>query len=75
MDEGCGFALTGLHGTNGIAIGANGTIYAADSLAGRIEVFERQGDNSLVHADSINTSGHIVKLACAEIQILSRTSA
>ncbi|EAU91102.2 serum paraoxonase/arylesterase [Coprinopsis cinerea okayama7 len=53
VDEGCKFAIQGMHGNNGIAQAPNGTIYVVNSLHGALNVLERQADNTLVLTDVI----------------------
>ncbi len=53
VDSGCRIAISGLHGTNGIARAQNGSVYVGSSKAGQIRVYEEQNDQSLVLTDII----------------------
>ncbi|KAF8135716.1 hypothetical protein EV363DRAFT_1212460 [Boletus edulis] len=57
-DEGCKFAYTGLHSSNGIVKGTNpgnDTFYVGDSVLGDVTVLERQSDNTLALTEVIKT--------------------
>ncbi|PFH49773.1 hypothetical protein AMATHDRAFT_4627 [Amanita thiersii Skay4041] len=54
-DVGCKFAITHMHGNNGIAKASNDTIYVANSIGGGMYILERQRDNSLIVAEYIKT--------------------
>lgn len=53
--DGCKIVAEGLVGVNGIAKGKDGKYYVASSTSGRVYVFDRQADNSLVLEDEIST--------------------
>ncbi|KAI0256143.1 serum paraoxonase/arylesterase [Lactifluus subvellereus] len=53
VDDGCKIAISGLHGSNGIARAPNGTVYVANSKFGEIRVLEEQSNYSLVLTDAI----------------------
>ncbi|KAJ4490542.1 hypothetical protein J3R30DRAFT_96631 [Lentinula aciculospora] len=54
LDRGCKIVASGLHANNGIAkTNTNDTVYVASNLGGKISVFERQVDNSLVLLDVV----------------------
>jgi len=53
VHSGCRIAISGLHGTNGIARAQNGSVYVGSSKAGQIRVYEEQTDQSLVLTDII----------------------
>jgi arylesterase / paraoxonase len=56
IDNGCKFAITGTHhGSNGIAVAPNGTVYVADSIYGGVSFLEPQADNTLVVSESVKT--------------------
>jgi arylesterase/paraoxonase len=55
IDDGCKSAITGTHGSNGIAAAPNGTVYVADSLYGGVLFLEPQADNTLVVSESVKT--------------------
>ncbi|KAH9484989.1 Serum paraoxonase/arylesterase 2 [Psilocybe cubensis] len=63
LDQGCKFARTRTHSSNGIARANNGTLYIADSTFGDITVLEAQVDNTLVVVDSIPTELVVDNLA------------
>lgn len=64
VDHGCKFALRGLGFPNGIARGANETVYVVDSPGGLINVLELQEDNTLSFIDSIVLGlSHFLKLS------------
>ncbi|PPQ93825.1 hypothetical protein CVT25_013534 [Psilocybe cyanescens] len=63
LDQGCKFARSKTHSSNGITRAANGTVYVADSLFGGVTVLEGQVDNTLVVVDSIITELVIDNLA------------
>jgi len=54
VEDGCKFAITGMHASNGIARAQNDTFYVANVLGGPLSVLERQDDNSLVLTDLIS---------------------
>lgn len=57
-DQGCKFAYTGLHASNGIVKGTspgNDTFYVADCVLGDVTVLERQSDNTLALMEVIKT--------------------
>ncbi|KAF9070632.1 calcium-dependent phosphotriesterase [Rhodocollybia butyracea] len=53
LDRGCKKASPDLTTANGIAGASNGTVYVAQSMLGKIAVFERQADDSLLLTDEI----------------------
>ena len=53
LDEGCKYAIQGMHGNNGIAQAPNGTVYVVDSLHGALSILEKQADHTLVLTDYI----------------------
>ena len=55
IDDGCKFAITGTHGSNGIAAAPNDTIYVTDSLYGGVLFLEPQADHTLVVSESVKT--------------------
>ncbi|KIJ18903.1 hypothetical protein PAXINDRAFT_128102 [Paxillus involutus ATCC 200175] len=55
VDEGCKFAYTGLHASNGIVNSGNDTFYVGDCLLGDITILERQFDNTLSFIEVIKT--------------------
>ena len=55
VDDGCKFAITGTHSSNGIAAAPNGTVYVADSVYGGVSFLEPQADNTLVVSESVKT--------------------
>jgi arylesterase/paraoxonase len=55
IDDGCKYAITGTHGSNGIVAAPNGTVYVADSLYGGVLFLEPQTDNTLVVSESVKT--------------------
>jgi arylesterase / paraoxonase len=55
IDDGCKYAITGTHGSNGIAAAPNGTIYVADAIYGGVLFLEPQADNTLVVSESVKT--------------------
>jgi arylesterase/paraoxonase len=55
IDDGCKFAITGTHGSNGIAAAPNGTVYVADCIYGGVSFLEPQADNTLVVSESVKT--------------------
>jgi hypothetical protein len=63
IDEGCKFAITGTHGSNGIAAAPNGTVYVSDSLYGGVLFLEPQTDNTLVVSESVNTDHALDNIA------------
>ncbi|KAJ3920427.1 hypothetical protein F5877DRAFT_89458 [Lentinula edodes] len=57
LDHGCKFVALGLYSSNGIVkASTNNTIYVSSNLGGKINVFERQSDNSLLLKD-VNEKG------------------
>ena len=79
IDDGCKFAITGTHSSNGIAAAPNGTVYVADSLYGGVLFLEPQADNTLVISESVKTgTRYIVRStyrfsASAFVQIIHLT--
>ena len=71
IDDGCKFAITGTHGSNGIAAAPNGTIYVADSLFGGVLFLERQADNTLVVSESVKTGTRYIAQCTIHIPIFS----
>ncbi|KAF8971109.1 hypothetical protein BDZ97DRAFT_1787754 [Flammula alnicola] len=63
IEEGCKYALTKTHASNGITRAPNGTLYVGDSVEGRVDVLEQQADDTLVITDSIKTDYFIDNLA------------
>ncbi|PAV18920.1 serum paraoxonase arylesterase [Pyrrhoderma noxium] len=61
--DGCKIVAEGLVGVNGIAKGKDGKYYVASSTSGRVYVFDRQADNSLVLEDEISTDRPIDNLS------------
>ncbi|KAF5385826.1 hypothetical protein D9615_002466 [Tricholomella constricta] len=55
VKDGCKFAITKMHGNNGIARAQNDTFYVMNSPGGAINILERQADNSLVVTEEIPT--------------------
>ena len=55
IDDGCKFAITKTHSSNGIAAALNGTVYVADSVFGGVLSLEPQADNTLVVSESVKT--------------------
>lgn len=58
VDQGCKFAYTGLHASNGIVKGTktgNDTFYVANCVLGGVTVLERQSDNTLTFTEVIKT--------------------
>ncbi|KAJ3883558.1 hypothetical protein F5051DRAFT_478136 [Lentinula edodes] len=54
LDHGCKFVALGLYSSNGIVkASTNNTIYVSSNLGGKINVFERQSDNSLLLKDVV----------------------
>ncbi|KAH0827506.1 hypothetical protein J3R83DRAFT_4219 [Lanmaoa asiatica] len=63
-DQGCKFAYTGLHASNGIVKGTdNDTFYVADCVLGGVAVLERQSDNTLAFTEIIKTDRGLDNLA------------
>ncbi|EGN99778.1 hypothetical protein SERLA73DRAFT_179982 [Serpula lacrymans var. lacrymans S7.3] len=64
-DQGCKYAITGLHSSNGITRGKsmNDTFYVADCGLGDVNVLERQWDNTLVLTEVIKTGTALDNLA------------
>ncbi|KAF9244912.1 hypothetical protein BU15DRAFT_85756 [Melanogaster broomeanus] len=60
VDEGCKFAYTGLHASNGIVKGLNDTFYVVDCLLGDITVLENQFDNTLALIEVISTGQELI---------------
>lgn len=57
-DQGCKFAYTGLHASNGIVKGSdngNDTYYVSDCILGDVIVLERQSDYTLAFTEIIKT--------------------
>ncbi|KNZ80456.1 Serum paraoxonase/arylesterase 2 [Termitomyces sp. J132] len=52
---GCKHAITNMQGNNGIARAQNDSLYVVNSLAGVINILERQSDDTLVISDTIPT--------------------
>ncbi|KAF8160653.1 hypothetical protein B0H34DRAFT_795541 [Crassisporium funariophilum] len=63
LDEGCQYAITSTHASNGIASAPNGTIYVSNSVYGGVTFLERQTDNTLVVTDSVPTDYILDNLA------------
>jgi len=63
IDDGCKYAITGTHGSNGITAVPNGTVYIADSIYGGVQFLERQADNTLVVSESVKTDYMLDNLA------------
>jgi len=63
VNEGCKYALTKTHASNGITTASNGTVYLADSTFGVVNILEQQSDHALVITDSIKTDMVIDNLA------------
>lgn len=55
IDDGCKYAITKTHSSNGITAVPNGTVYIADSIYGGVQFLERQADNTLVVSESVKT--------------------
>ena len=55
IDDGCKSAITGTHGSNGIAAAPNGTVYVSNSIFGGVLFLEPQADNTLVVSESVRT--------------------
>ncbi|KAG6820987.1 hypothetical protein H0H93_008616 [Arthromyces matolae] len=55
FETGCKYAITNIQGSNGIARAANDTFYVVNSVAGSINILERQSDSTLVITDAIET--------------------
>lgn len=55
IDDGCKYAITATHGSNGITAAPNGTIYVANAIYGGVLSLEPQADNTLVVSESIKT--------------------
>ncbi|KAF9526571.1 serum paraoxonase/arylesterase [Crepidotus variabilis] len=54
VTDGCHLAISGLQGSNGIAMAENRTFYVANGLVGGITILEEQMDHTLVITDSIS---------------------
>jgi len=63
IDDGCKFAITGTHGSNGIAAAPNGTVYVSNCLYGGILFLEPQTDNTLVISESVKTDHALDNIA------------
>lgn len=65
LKEGCKFAVTNMHGNNGITKAPNNTFYVANSIFGGVTILEQQSDNTLVLTDVVRTgdTAHIVVYA------------
>ena len=64
IDNGCKYAITKTHGSNGIAAAPNGTLYVSDSLYGGVLFLEPQADNTLVVIESFKTGARYI-VQCA----------
>ncbi|KAG9316357.1 hypothetical protein JVU11DRAFT_2390 [Chiua virens] len=65
-DQGCKFAYTGLHASNGIVRGSNpgnDTLYVADCVLGDVTVLEQLSDNTLAFTETIKTDRGLDNLA------------
>ncbi|KIM45408.1 hypothetical protein M413DRAFT_442080, partial [Hebeloma cylindrosporum] len=63
VNEGCKYALTKTHASNGITTAPNGTVYLADSTFGVVDILEPQSDHTLVLTDSVKTDMLVDNLA------------
>ncbi|KAF5393495.1 hypothetical protein D9757_000655 [Collybiopsis confluens] len=70
VDQGCKVAASKLLTSNGIARALNDTLYVASGLGGKVTVFEKQADNTLLLTDvipigqaldnlSLDSNGHL----------------
>lgn len=55
VDHGCKLAASNMFANNGIARANNDTFYVASSMAGKLNILERQADDTLVLTDVIPT--------------------
>jgi len=55
IDDGCKYAITRTHSSNGIAVAPNGTIYVGDCIYGGVLFLEPQADKTLVVSEIVKT--------------------
>jgi len=53
IDKGCKYAITNMHGNNGIARSSNGTFYVANCIRGGLNVLEERENNRLEVVDFV----------------------
>ena len=53
VEDGCKYAISRMHGNNGIARAKNDTFYVSSSLNGAVSILEKQADNTLVLVDGM----------------------
>jgi sugar lactone lactonase YvrE len=63
INDGCKYAITGTHASNGIAAAPNGTVYVANCAYGGVLFLETQVDNTLVVSESVKTDYILDNLA------------
>lgn len=63
VDHGCKYAASNMFSNHGIAKAKNDTFYVANVMAGKVNILEKQADDTLVLTDVISTDQVVVNLS------------